>query len=419
MQDIGLGVSEAINITYLAAMTAPVSHINKTCPRSHFYNGDGLRVSQVTGWFRSDYVWDVASSLPNVLQESNREDLNHPSTNPDPNDNAVYETRSEYTYVYGLDLISVTEEFPDKTTPPPAVQRYYFPDALGSTRALVNETDSGIETYGYDVFGQAREVDPAGAPLRSFMFTGEQYEGKARKQGFTGPFANPGFYYLRARFYDPTIGRFVTADPLPGSALDPQALSRYTYVRSNPTNFTDPTGHFLCWDGCSPGGDPKPPAPPPAPPPYVDPSIPNPPDGGEPIRYCELGMWFNERGGIVKRPDRKAEIVLTPHVKCQQSFNAFNIVVAGWLWRLLKTDPPDIALQFELEAFNIAHCAAKLSCRTEIRAEIPRSHSYEIVACSFAQGIVISNIKTVQGCIGAYFDVDSEARIKWGPTYGY
>jgi len=191
-------------------------------------NGDGLRTSHTSGGVTTNYTWDVASGLPVVLQDGT------------------------YTYVYGLDLISVTEEFPDKTTPPPAVQRYFFPDALGSTRALVNETDSGIETYGYDVFGQVREVEPAGAPLRSFLFTGEQYDAKARKQGLTGPFANPGFYYLRARFYDPTIGRFLTPDPLPGSAPIPQSLNRYPYVGNNPVNLTDPSGRV--WEtagGCS------------------------------------------------------------------------------------------------------------------------------------------------------------------------
>jgi RHS repeat-associated protein len=166
----------------------------------------------------------------------------HPSGHPDPNDNAVYETRSEYTYVYGLDLISVTEELPDKTNPPPAVQRYFFPDALGSTRALVNGTDSSIDSYGYDVFGQVRELDSPGTPLRSFLFTGEQYDAKARKQGLTGPFANPGFYYLRERYYDPTIGRFLTPDPVMGSVNQPGSLNRYPYVRNNPVNLVDPTG---------------------------------------------------------------------------------------------------------------------------------------------------------------------------------
>ena len=45
----------------------------------------------------------------------------------------------------------------------------------------------------------------------TFLFTGEQYDAKARKvhQG------QPGLYYLRARYYDPSIGRFLSQDPLP------------------------------------------------------------------------------------------------------------------------------------------------------------------------------------------------------------
>jgi RHS repeat-associated protein len=77
-------------------------------------------------------------------------------------------------------------------------------------------------SYGYDVFGAVRSGAP-GATDR--LFTGEQRD------------ADSEMYYLRARYYDPSIGRFLGRDPLPGGNL-------YAYVGNNPVNFTDPSG--LC-----------------------------------------------------------------------------------------------------------------------------------------------------------------------------
>lgn len=50
--------------------------------------------------------------------------------------------------------------------------------------------------------------------------------------------------YLRARQYDPEIGRFVSADPVLGSLRAPQTLNRYAYVVNNPLRYADPTGEF-------------------------------------------------------------------------------------------------------------------------------------------------------------------------------
>jgi len=53
-----------------------------------------------------------------------------------------------------------------------------------------------------------------------------------------------GLVYLRARYYDPDLGRFVSKDPVLGSLGIPQTLNRYAYVVNNPLKYTDPTGEF-------------------------------------------------------------------------------------------------------------------------------------------------------------------------------
>jgi RHS repeat-associated protein len=53
-----------------------------------------------------------------------------------------------------------------------------------------------------------------------------------------------GLYYLRARYYDRALGRFLSRDPSLGDEREPLSLQRYQYASNNPTNRVDPTGRF-------------------------------------------------------------------------------------------------------------------------------------------------------------------------------
>jgi len=59
--------------------------------------------------------------------------------------------------------------------------------------------------------------------------------------------------YAFARYYSPRLERFLSPDPVSGDITDPQTLNKYTYVRNNPTNLTDPSGLLTCVD-CGGGG---------------------------------------------------------------------------------------------------------------------------------------------------------------------
>jgi RHS repeat-associated protein len=55
-----------------------------------------------------------------------------------------------------------------------------------------------------------------------------------------------GLYYTWFRYYDLTQGRWMSVDPLAGSAGDPQSLDRYVYSRNDPVNLCDPLGLDVC-----------------------------------------------------------------------------------------------------------------------------------------------------------------------------
>ena len=73
----------------------------------------------------------------------------------------------------------------------------------------------------------------AGTSPTDYTFTGQRWD------------SGLGLLDYRARFYDPVLGRFVSADTLVPEPGNPQDLNRYAYVRNNPLRYTDPTGHWI------------------------------------------------------------------------------------------------------------------------------------------------------------------------------
>jgi RHS repeat-associated protein len=79
------------------------------------------------------------------------------------------------------------------------------------------------------------------------MLTDYQYTGQRNETEI-------GLYYYVARFYDPQLGRFISADTIVPEPGNVKAYDRYSYVTNNPINFNDPSGKVLCdsQDNCTP-----------------------------------------------------------------------------------------------------------------------------------------------------------------------
>ena len=79
------------------------------------------------------------------------------------------------------------------------------------------------DTYEYDAFGNA--INKTGATPNNYLYRGEQYD------------PDLGLYYLRARYYNPATGRFLSVDP-----LSDEGQRRYQYAAANPVDGMDPNG---------------------------------------------------------------------------------------------------------------------------------------------------------------------------------
>jgi RHS repeat-associated protein len=105
---------------------------------------------------------------------------------------------------------------------------YYHADRLGSITHVTDEQGQAVATYEYDPFGRMRERH--GSIQNPFTFTGREFD------------PSTGLYYYRARYYDPMLGRFLSADPAPPRMDEPFELNPYLYVKNNPVRFVDPLG---------------------------------------------------------------------------------------------------------------------------------------------------------------------------------
>ncbi|MCE7990204.1 MAG: hypothetical protein DYG89_54375 [Caldilinea sp. CFX5] len=148
------------------------------------------------------------------------------------NDERIAEVRTPFDksrLIHGL-TGAVT---PQIDNPTQTKTRFYHGDHLGSATVLVDPTGQVVARQSYHPFGQANQQ--AGAPAADYTYTGKELD-----EGI-------GLYYYGARYYDPVVGRFISADPLyfaqPETDLaDPQALNLYAYVRNNPIRNIDPDG---------------------------------------------------------------------------------------------------------------------------------------------------------------------------------
>jgi len=109
----------------------------------------------------------------------------------------------------------------------PAGWAYHLPDALGSVRQLVDGTGAVALAQSYKPYGDV--LSSAGAGGSAYGYTGEWTDGN-------------GLVFLRARYYVPTWGAFLSRDPIMSNYKRPVSLNGYNYAESNPILLTDPSG---------------------------------------------------------------------------------------------------------------------------------------------------------------------------------
>jgi RHS repeat-associated protein len=163
------------------------------------YDGAGNRIRAVRSGVTTKYIYDATG---NLLAEAD-------------GNNVI-----QKYYIHGAGLLAVVTS---------SNQLYcYHYDATGNTVALTDASKTTVNKYGYTPFGTISN-NSVEAIFQPFTFVG-QY----------GVVSEPGgFYYMRARYYDPNVGRFISEDP---KDFDGGDVNLFAYVQNNPINKIDPLG---------------------------------------------------------------------------------------------------------------------------------------------------------------------------------
>ena len=146
--------------------------------------------------------------------------INETKTTGNTIKDSVYSLKETVTYIYGNGLIS---EYKNN------VVLYHHYNNLGSTTALTDAGGNIIATYTYGAYGELLSGDN--------VITKYLYNGRAGVST-----EDNGLYYMRQRYYNPEIKRFINRDVVTGTLGNSQSINRYSYVQGNPISLTDPFG---------------------------------------------------------------------------------------------------------------------------------------------------------------------------------
>ena len=105
----------------------------------------------------------------------------------------------------------------------------YLKNAHGDVVAIQPLGAAESSNYSYDAYGN--ETAESTNTANPFRYSGQYFDSET------------GYYYLRARYYDPQIGRFTQEDTYRGDPAEPATLNLYGYCAANPVLYQDPSGH--------------------------------------------------------------------------------------------------------------------------------------------------------------------------------
>ena len=201
--DVTLGDNQLNDnvVNHYNALNQLTETLTKNYKVSFTYDAEGLRTGKTVNGEKTVYVWDGDQ----VVMELSK-------------GGAV-----QKRYIRGNDLVYADKgENTEKT--------YYVTDMHGNVVKLLDESGNVTKTYEYDSFGN--EVKPEKKDENPYRYCGEYYDKETEE------------VYLRARYYEPSVGRFITRDTYTGESDEPLSLHLYTYCENDGVNMVDPSGHW-------------------------------------------------------------------------------------------------------------------------------------------------------------------------------
>ena len=238
---VGNRLSETVNSVTTLSVFDNNDRLTQQGTTLYSYDAAGNAISKTNGGVSTSYTYDVKNELieQNVagVISTYAYDVNgirRAAVNDGNASRYLIDSNRDYAqvirevsatgtvaYNYGIDLINQSRS---------GTQSYYLYDGLGTVTGLSDVTGNLSDSYIYDAFGNM--LSQTGTTENSYLFAGEQFDSAMNQ------------YYLRARYYDQSAGRFTQQDTWMGINEDPRTLHKYMYANANPVNNIDPTGNF-------------------------------------------------------------------------------------------------------------------------------------------------------------------------------
>jgi RHS repeat-associated protein len=207
----------------------PAAVTDRSDGKSYSYDANG---NMVTGAGRA-MTWDVDNRLATVTTQGG----NSATFAYDYTGQRVRKTTSTgvtrypfANYEIGADGVAIKRlGFAAKKSTGQVL--FYHNDHLGGVNVITDAVGTRVQLIEYDPWGAVSREEGTVEP--TVRFTGQRLDPET------------GLMYYVGRYYDPTLGRFISADPFVPRPSNPQALNRYSYVLNDPVNATDPSGYFF------------------------------------------------------------------------------------------------------------------------------------------------------------------------------
>ena len=212
------------------------NHMTSDPAGSYSYDNNGNMLTEPSG---KSYVWDVDNRLLQVNLPSSSGTV---TFRYDPFGRRIQKSSASGVTNYLYDVANLVDEVDgggsvqvrytqdlgldqDLAQQRSSSTMYYEQDGVGSVTSSTNSAGGLLNTYAYDSYGKLSSS--SGTLTNALRFVGREFDQET------------GLYFLRARYYNPNIGRFISEDPI-GFAGDDQDL--FSYVGNNPVRFTDAFG---------------------------------------------------------------------------------------------------------------------------------------------------------------------------------
>ncbi len=213
----------------------PSNELTSTSSGSYTYDANGNTLSDPSG---KSYSWDFENRLVQAVNPG----VGTTTFRYDPFGRRIQKSGPLGTTNYLYDRMNLIEEVDQagnvlarytqgkRLDVPLAEVRqgttsYYQQDGLGSVTSLSNSAGTVAETYAYDSYGKV--TASTGTLVNPFQYTGREFDSET------------AVYYYRARYFDPSAGRFLSQDPIRYGG----GVNFYAYTRNNPVLRIDPFGY--------------------------------------------------------------------------------------------------------------------------------------------------------------------------------